>query len=102
MKEIFNKYFKHFPTIFYFATIMDPRIKFEGCKYLHENIYEKMNYPNCFLAWNDIEYSIICIIFMILNLKINNHPSLHHHISLKVLYYLVYYLHPKDQEAQSR
>ena len=58
MEEKFNKYLKHFLTIFYFVTIMDPRIKFEGCKYLLENFYEKMNYPYCFLAWNDIELSI--------------------------------------------
>ena len=41
MEEKFNKCFKQFCTIFYFATIMDPRIKFEGCKYLIENFYEK-------------------------------------------------------------
>ena len=58
IKEKFNKYFKDFFNIFYFATIMDPRIKFEGCKYLLEIFYEKKNYSDCFLAWNDNELSI--------------------------------------------
>jgi len=98
MEEKFNKYFKNFPNIFYFTTIMDPRIKFEGHKYLLEKFYEKMNYPYCSLVWKDIEHSINNMHdFMNLNLKINNHHNLHLHLGLKVLYYL----HPKDQEVQT-
>ena len=41
MEEKFNKSFKDFLTIFYFDTIMDSQIKFEGCKYLLKNFYEK-------------------------------------------------------------
>ena len=41
MEENFNKYFKDFPTIFYFATIMDSHIKFDGCKYLLEKFIKK-------------------------------------------------------------
>ena len=36
------KKFEMKKKFFYFVAIMDPRIKFYGCKFLLENFYERM------------------------------------------------------------
>ena len=84
-EEKFKKYFKDFSIIFYFATIMVPRIKFERSKYLLENFYEKMNYLDSFLAWNDIEHSINNIYNFYDSQFENKYPNLLLHLGLKVL-----------------
>ena len=80
---------------------MDPRIKFEGHKYLLEKFYEKMNYPDCSLVWKDIEHSINNIHDFYDSQFENKQSQPASSFRPKVFYYLVYYLHPKDQEVQT-
>ena len=59
MEVKFNKYFKEFPTIFFFGAIMDPRIKMRGCKFLLKQFYKRMNYAdNHCEKWKEIEASL--------------------------------------------
>ena len=58
MEKKYNKYFKIL-FIFYFAAIIDLRIKFNGCKFLFEFFYERMDYEDSpALMWPDIDSSI--------------------------------------------
>jgi hypothetical protein len=62
MEVKFNKYFEDFPYIFYFAAIMDPRLKFLGTKYLIECFYERMNYNDSpVMVWSDVEAAIYAL-----------------------------------------
>jgi len=90
IEEKFNKYFKYFSTIFYLFTIIDPHIKFEGCKYSLDIFYEKMNYSDSAIVWIDIDNSINNLYhFYESQFEINSHLLfLHLHRSLEVLYYL--------------
>ena len=59
MELKFNKYFEEFPYIFYFAAIMDPRLKFLGTKFLIESFYERMNYDDSpAIVWAEVEAAI--------------------------------------------
>ena len=73
---------------------MNPKIKFNGCKFLLQNIYEKIEYDSSALMWADADSSINKL-YDFYETTYGNKLSLHlkliQHLRVKVHYFQVFY-----------